>query len=342
MPRWDKWLFIEIELLILIMASIGLFAYGYAKHAERKRIAEITEIGRGAKSVAEEVGVSEEGTLVQSGMEEEVIPHVDVSGRIIEKASGLPAPEAVAVSSEALDSPAISESPEKTTQGSLASPPQTPDVEAQKPLVPQAELPGYMWHRNITATVFWVGEPVGNGSSEDNALSCWDDHWLDRYGGYDDPFCRNGYYPCDFMPLDQNFYVSEPYNDFDGNGNRKASAQQVVPWANEQDWEGKSMMKGQWVEIQHSPNTCYAQVNDCGPYEYDDYEYVFGLNGKENTPINKLANSAGMDVSPAVRDCLNFEGENNADNKINWRFVDASEVPEGPWKERVTTNELGW
>ncbi|MGI9332403.1 MAG: hypothetical protein ACR2RL_04525, partial [Gammaproteobacteria bacterium] len=34
---------------------------------------------------------------------------------------------------------------------------------------------GYPLHTNITATAFWVGEPVGNGSSEDNALSAYDD-----------------------------------------------------------------------------------------------------------------------------------------------------------------------
>ncbi|MBA3285845.1 MAG: hypothetical protein H0U27_12410, partial [Nitrosopumilus sp.] len=53
----------------------------------------------------------------------------------------------------------------------------------------------YPIHKNITATVFWIGEPVGNGSSEDNTLSAWDDEWQKNYGGYDDYVNRNGYYP---------------------------------------------------------------------------------------------------------------------------------------------------
>ena len=41
-------------------------------------------------------------------------------------------------------------------------------------------------HTNITATVFWIGEPVGNGSTENNAVSAYDDRWLEHYGGVDD------------------------------------------------------------------------------------------------------------------------------------------------------------
>ena len=44
----------------------------------------------------------------------------------------------------------------------------------------------YPTHTNITATVFWIGEPVGNGSTENNAVSAYDDRWLEHYGGVDD------------------------------------------------------------------------------------------------------------------------------------------------------------
>jgi len=240
-------------------------------------------------------------------------------------------------------SPILSISPVSTPSPAMVvSPPSSvlSEGEIVNPL-PSQEVISYPWHSNITATVFWVGEPIGNGSSEDNALSCWDDRWQEHYGGYDDPFNRNGYYPADFMPQDQNFYVSVPYDDFDDEG-RKASASVVVPWAGEGDWSGSSMMKGQWVEVQHNDTVCYAQVNDCGPYEYDDSEYVFALNGKAHTPKNKRANNDGMDVSPALRDCLHFKGLNNADNKINWRFISALAVPDGPWKEFVTSSNVFW
>lgn len=241
-------------------------------------------------------------------------------------------------------SPTTDEHQHAPEETAYESPQQTEQATENKETNPTETIPEqstYPWHSDITATVFWVGEPVGKGSSEDNALSCWDDQWMEHYGGYDDPNCRNGYYPCNFTPKDQNFYVSVPYDDFD-NGERRANAFNAVPWSRNEDWTGKSMIKGRWVEIEHEDNTCYAQVNDCGPYVYDDWEYVFGENGKESSPKNTRANSAGMDVSPALRDCLNFEGLNNADNKINWRFIQVNDVPEGPWKEFITNAAISW
>jgi hypothetical protein len=213
-----------------------------------------------------------------------------------------------------------------------------PQPETDQPLAEESESQ-YLMHENITATVFWVGEPVGGGSSEDNALSAWDDEWQENYGGYDDPYCRNGYYPCAFTPLENPFYVSVPFNDFNDNGIRKFISYDVVPWADERDWtEQESMMKNKWVKVIHDNNTCYAQVEDTGPYQYNDYNYVFN-NAK---PINTLANSAGMDVSPALRDCLGFEGLNNDENKINWQFIDYQDVPDGPWTEIITTSQVNW
>lgn len=197
----------------------------------------------------------------------------------------------------------------------------------------------YPLHKDITATVFWVGEPIGNGSSEDNALSSWDDERQNHFGGYDDPFCRQGYYPCDFKPKENPFYVSLPFNDFNDQGERKTIAYSVVPWAKEKEWGNlESMMKNRWVKIIKGKEVCYGQVEDTGPYNYDDYNYVF-FNTK---PENKLANSAGTDVAPALRDCLKFSGLNNADNKIDWQFIDFSDVPAGSWTEIVTTSQVNW
>ena len=107
-------------------------------------------------------------------------------------------------------------------------------------------------------------------------------------------------------------------------------------------------MKNRWVEIQHTVNavtyTAYAQIEDAGPYVYDDEGYVFG--SPPAAPESQQANNAGLDVSPAVRDFLHFGGTsaedqlNNDENEVNWRFLDASGVPTGPWTLIVTTSPV--
>ncbi len=197
----------------------------------------------------------------------------------------------------------------------------------------------YPIHKNITATVFWVGEPIGNGSSENNAYSAWDDQWQKNYGGFDDPYLRSGFYPNGFVPRENPFYLDLPYNDFDDNGVRKPEASKVIPWASEKKWlDSESMLKNRWVKLIKNGIECYGQIEDSGPYEYDDSQYVFG----NATPKNTLANNAGLDVSPAIRDCLKFTGSNNADNKVDWQFVEESEVPVGPWREIITRSQINW
>ncbi len=55
----------------------------------------------------------------------------------------------------------------------------------------------------------------------------------------------------------------------------------------------------------------------------------------------------GMDVSPAVRDCLGFTSSRGANDRldndvnwVNWQFVDDAQVPYGPWKQIVTTSQV--
>jgi hypothetical protein len=201
----------------------------------------------------------------------------------------------------------------------------------------------YPLHTNITATVFWVGEPVGGGSSEDNALSAWDDDWQKHYGCFDDHAKRNGYYPQNCTPKENPFYFDLPYDDFDwdtGDG-RRTNASQVIPWTSSKKWgENESMLKNRWIKIMKGNNVCYAQWEDAGPYVYNDANYVFGTN--DVRPKSKEANNAGMDVSPAVRDCLKFDGLNNDTNKVSWQFLEAAEIPAGPWKDIPTTSGTFW
>jgi len=189
----------------------------------------------------------------------------------------------------------------------VTPPPPIPDPE------PLPECTDFCLHENITATVFWIGEPKGNGSSEDNAVSAYDGDWVNSYGGYDDYECRNGWHPCDFTPKENPFYVTVPYEDI--------------------------ALKNRWVRVEKDGIVAYAQIEDSGPYVYNDYRYVYQCYPK---PKNRRANRAGMDVSPALRDYLQFEGLNNADNKVDWEFVEFDCVEDGPWKDIITYSEYNW
>ena len=238
--------------------------------------------------------------------------------------------------------PAPTSTPQTPYTTPYATPYTTPAPSYPTPAQSSSQYP---LHTNITAAVFWVGEPVGNGSSEDNALSAWDDDWQDNYGGFDDySYIRtaaNNYFPTGFTPKENPFYLDLPYNDFNNNGSPKSNRKTVVPWANEKNWGNQeSMMKNRWVKLSRNGVVCYGQIEDAGPYQYDDYNYVFSTT--DARPKSTTANNAGMDVSPALRDCLKFSGVNNVSNKVDWQFVNSTDVPNGPWKVIVTTSGINW
>lgn len=179
----------------------------------------------------------------------------------------------------------------------------------------------YAPHKDITATVFWVGEP-GNTSS------AWDEKWQQHFGGVDDPKRRDGWQPAGFVPRQNPFYIALPYNDVPA-GKRRADVERIIPWAKDHKWtRSQSMCKDQWVKISKGRKTCYAQWEDVGPFNTDDGGYVFG----GDRPRNKSNKGAGIDLSPAVRDYLGLSGMDSVD----WQFVDANDVPSGPWKKIVT------
>ncbi len=194
----------------------------------------------------------------------------------------------------------------------------------------------YPLHQNITVTIFWVGEEANEENNYiPNLQSVWDDKWLEHYGGVDDPDNRNEYHPANFTPIENPFYYALPYNDFDENGERKAEVDKVIYWSGEQEWsELESMCKNHWIKITKANKSVYAQWEDAGPFGEDDADYVFG----DALPKNELNNGAGLDVSPAVRDFLSLSDIDVA----NWRFVDFSEVPDGPWTEIITTSQIYW
>lgn len=196
------------------------------------------------------------------------------------------------------------------------------------PTRPRTVYTRFPWRRDITATVFWIGETPTANNPVPNTKSAWDQSWTENYGGFDDPDkeARKGYIPEKFTPEENPFYFALPYNDISRHGT-KASARAVVPWFDKRFYrDGRTVLKGRWIAIRRDGKTCYAQWEDVGPFETDDWKYVFG----KARPKTRENRSAGLDVSPAVRDYLEFDGGYGV---CDWRFVEESEVPDGPWKK---------
>jgi hypothetical protein len=188
-------------------------------------------------------------------------------------------------------------------------------------------VPGqrYPWKRKIVTTIFWIGEqPSGNNPVQNRTSSC-DKNWTKNYGGFDDPnpARRSHYIPVKFTPRQNPFYCALPYNDKAHTGHRP-EAPRVVPWFKEA-YQGPavSTCKDRWIAISKGNRTVYAQWEDAGPFRTDHWQYVFG-NERPKPNLNK---GAGLDVSPAVRDYLGL----NETDVTDWKFVDFSEVPRGPW-----------
>lgn len=183
------------------------------------------------------------------------------------------------------------------------------------------------------ATFFWVGESADESNGFiSNVKSSWDSQWTEHYGGIDDPEDRCGYFPCSFTPKENPFYFALPYNDLDDQGNRRASAQSI-PWFTEKESD-KSVLKNYWIEVKYFDRTCYAQWQDVGPFESNDYEYVFG----QEEPKNKQGIGAGIDLSPAVRDCLGMK----TNDRVGWKFISGEKVPVGAWTQIITTRPVSW
>ncbi len=205
-------------------------------------------------------------------------------------------------------------------------PPQQTDSRSHPPLANT-----FPWREDIVATVFWVGEQPTARNPTPNCKSAWDRSWTQNFGGYDNPAPekRRGYRPKKFRPRQNPFYIALPYNDIGRTGSRygsKSSAKKNIPWFCENRKVNGSVLKGRWLALRRGDRVCYAQWEDVGPFETDDWRYVFG----DQKPKNRHNRSAGIDVSPAIRDYLGFDGGYGT---LDWRFVEADEVPAGPWKD---------
>jgi hypothetical protein len=201
---------------------------------------------------------------------------------------------------------------------------------ALRSLQPQVVLPirqrasadaKYPWKLNIVTGVFAI-----------RRASAWDPEWEKHYGGFDNPRreARNGFAPAKFRPALNPFYVALPYNDVDANGT-KPEARALVPWfADTIARDGQSVLQGRWIAIRKNRANaasilCCAQWSDCGPGAPEQGDYVFG----NALPRWNANMGQGLSVSAAVRDFLELRDRDVTD----WKFVEAGEVPPGPWTE---------
>ena len=243
------------------------------------------------------------------------------------------------------------ESPTASASASTPTPTPTP------PPVPVAKPPSnpYPWHTNIVSTTFWVGEifdPTASDGSQ--VISTYDSSWYSDYGGCDGTassgVCNterrtasNGYFPLSMQPRENPFYLDLPFDDVNDPA-AFASRGQVVPWASSAPYASSisnpavSLMKNRWVELTKGGATCFGQIEDAGPGQYDDAAYVFGSN--DARPLNARYGGAGLDVSPALNGCLGFAELDGDSDHVSWRFIDASQVPQGPWLRIITTTPV--
>jgi hypothetical protein len=192
----------------------------------------------------------------------------------------------------------------------------------------------YPWKTFVTSTIFWIGELPSQNNPVPNSKSSWDTAWSANFGGYDDPEPQNRianhttgeFRPKAFIPKLNPFYIALPYNDVISFQTHKPEASRVIPWFARMSPEpGKTVCKDRWIQIFYKSRSCYGQWEDCGPWETDDWEYVFGT----KPPKTKQNGSAGIDLSPSIRDYLGLK----SGEKVHWRFVEAGQVPYGPWKK---------
>ncbi|GEM_PF-2768946 len=204
---------------------------------------------------------------------------------------------------------ASSEQVESTSRKGEATPVPARESEQSPDLSASSEA----WHKNITATYFDIAEYP-------TPQTAWNDS----------------------DALDENpYYLALPFND-------------RVPGFN-----GYGPCKNRWVEVVvvSTGKRAFGQWEDVGPWFVNDVDYVFDPTGKtrpfaelhegeywniyrsdQGSGVRKphrILNNAGIDLSPALADEVGLGGR----NQVNWRFVDASEVADGPWKDKISESK---
>lgn len=210
------------------------------------------------------------------------------------------------------------------------------------------------WHEGITTTYENGGAPPQDGDMGiPNIPSAWYTDWAKHLCGVD----HDGSRALDASGCDNLYYFALPCPDFDEDGQIVANIARS-PWSVKSPDE--SAFKNKWIAVKYEDTTVYAQWADVGPLAPgadDDCDYVFGHDrpaqeagikagvNKDKDPGNDVPFS-GLDISP--RAFMDLTGKSFAEIddlgfiKANWRFVEADEVPDGPWKINVTTSGPDW
>lgn len=226
--------------------------------------------------------------------------------------------------------PAYSASASKTEPTSIIDKASSAPVVAHPDAAPASDTPQHPLHKNITATVFWVGEGADNSNDFiHNRASAWMSDWMSAYGGIDDPENRCDYRPCAFTPKENPFYFALPFNDYNENGLKPDSELQKIPWYTGSIPENTSIIKNRWIEVMHGSKVAYAQWEDVGPFGENDADYVFGT-------AQPAESRAGLDLSPALANYLDIDGR----GVVNWRFIDSNSVPKGEWTKIITDSNV--
>ena len=183
----------------------------------------------------------------------------------------------------------------------------------------------YFEHR-VVATMFWIGEPASaDNANITNTVTAWDSDPITRFGGIDDPA----------SPPEQvnhnRYYFALPVAE---NNQTRAES----PWHGETIGENESLFKGRWIQVADtaSGRVIYAQWLDTGPCattECNDPHYVFG----NDRPKNDFGLKAGLNLSPTAMAELGADGS----AEVMWKFINALDVPKGPWlNDPLITNGI--
>lgn len=196
----------------------------------------------------------------------------------------------------------------------------------------------YPWKINAPYDIIWIGADYNTSVAPRVKIPTgWKSESAETFGGIDRPESENRiadhktgeFRPKAFIPKLNPFYIALPYNDLMPAGDRKPEASRVIPWYDrEPPPPGESACKGRWLQIYYNNRSCFAQWQDVHPHSPNDWQYVFGSRSAESFGSGRPA----IRVAPAVRDYLSLP----KDGVVHWRFVDAYQVPHGPWKKYGT------
>jgi len=207
----------------------------------------------------------------------------------------------------------------KLTEKHIEEEKTTPKPENIEPKI--KEKIEYPIHKYIRAVRFYIGEEADHSNDFDDTLSsAWIKNWVKTFGGIDRGSLNR------FEANENLYYVALPYNDLDENSERKASAVNI-PW-NDGTQNSDSLVKDRWVKLTYRDTTCYAQWEDVGPTNTDDFDYVFN----NTRPSTLMRNKSGISLSPATWACLGLEDY----PVLHWQFIDAEDVPYGRWTRTIT------